>query len=145
MPVPVRLVLVPGTRFSATLWEPYRELLPVVGGARMADALNALMRVLGARGAYASSLPDASAYAVLPAAWAAVMAECGPQLLAGVECPVVLANGQFDQMRAHVRRFADRCRQVEVVTIPGATHLFPVTHPRQVAEVLREGVRLARA
>lgn len=50
MPVPVRLVLVPGTRFSATLWEPYRELLPDVElvpvdlpghGARLGDDFTA--------------------------------------------------------------------------------------------------------
>lgn len=234
---PVRLVLVPGTRFSTVLWEPYRALLPdvemipvdmpghgarlsdaftteaalaviaqavadcpptqrvviaghslggymamlyaaraarqpdalvvlgatsdptsrlaflyrwsarvplVVGEERMARFMNMVMRVLGARGDYASSLPDGASYAALPAAWAAVMAECSPALLQGVQCPVVLANGQFDQMRVHVRRYAKRCREPHVVTIPGATHLAPVTHPRQVAEILRLGVRLAQ-
>ena len=237
MPDPVRLVLVPGTRFSAELWEPYRALLPgvdvvpvdlpghgarlgeeftteaavatvadavagrapgqrvvvaghslggymallyaagaatppdalvllgttgdptsrwallyrgfaralpYVGPDRMARVLNAIMRLLGARGEYAGSLPDGSGYGALPAAWGSVMTECGPHLLEGVSCPVVLANGQYDQMRAHVRRYADRCAQGYVVTIPGATHLFPVTHPERVAEILRNGVRLAQ-
>lgn len=43
----------------------------------------------------------------------------------------------------HVRRYAERSRAAKVLTIPRATHLFPVTHPQWVAEALRAGVRLA--
>ncbi|SDC07650.1 Pimeloyl-ACP methyl ester carboxylesterase [Raineyella antarctica] len=237
MPAPVRLILVPGTRFSTLQWEPYRVLLPdvevvpvdlpghgtrlgqdftseaavaviaeavaagtpeqrvvvaghslggfmamlyaahattqpdalvllgatadpsspgavffrgfiklleIVGPDRMSRAMNRIMHLLGARGDLKRSLPDGAAYAALPAAWEAVMAECRPQLLEELRCPVVLANGQYDQMRAHVRRFAAHCQEAHVVTIRGATHLFPVTHPRQVTEVLGLGVRLAQ-
>lgn len=132
----------PSSRWAG-LYRGFARLLPVVGNERMARAVNAIMRALGARGAYAASLPDGSAYDALPAAWTAVMEECGPHLLDQVDAPVVLANGQFDQMRLHVRRYAERSRTAEVLTIPGATHLFPVTHPDRVAEALRAGVRLA--
>lgn len=128
----------------AVLYRGFARALPHVGPDRMARVLNAIMRLLGARGEHAAFLPDGSGYAALPAAWGSVMTECGPHLLEGLNCPVVLANGQYDQMRAHVRRYADRCAEAYVVTIPGATHLFPVTHPRQVADILRTGVRLAQ-
>ena len=133
----------PSSRWSV-LYRGFARLLPLVGADRMARGLNALMRILGARGAYASALPDGTAYAALPAAWTAVITECRPQLLADLACPVVLANGRYDQMRAHVGRYAAHCRRPFVVTVPGATHLFPVTHPEQVADVLRTAVRLAR-
>lgn len=133
----------PSSRWAG-LYRGFARLLPVVGAERMARALNALMRALGARGPFAAALPDGTAYAALPAAWSAVITECGPHLLEDLDCPVLLANGRYDQMRAHVGRYAAAARRPYVVTIPGATHLFPVTHPEHVAEVLRTGIRLAR-
>lgn len=134
----------PASRAGSFLFRGFARVVPLVGFGRLAWVMNLVMRVLGARGAYASLLPDGSAYAALGAAWTAVMADCRPALLENVRCPVVLANGQFDQMRTHVRRYAAHCQEAYVVTIPGATHLFPVTHPQRVAEILRFGVRLAQ-
>jgi pimeloyl-ACP methyl ester carboxylesterase len=102
------------------------------------------MRRLGARGEHADALPDGAAYASLPAAWELVIAEAGPRLLEGLHCPVVLVNGQLDQMRLHVRRFAAHAHDPHVVTIPRATHLLPATHPEQLAAVLRQALALAR-
>lgn len=48
------------------LYRGFARLLPYVGNERMARGINALMRALGARGAYAESLPDGSAYDALP-------------------------------------------------------------------------------
>lgn len=116
-------------------------LLPRVGHDRMARGVNAVMRRLGVRGEAAAALPGGEAYAATEAAWQLVMDECRPALLAGLECPVVLVNGQRDQMRLHVRRYERACRQPRVVTVPRATHLLPLTHPEALARVLREVVR----
>ncbi|OYN90472.1 alpha/beta fold hydrolase [Parenemella sanctibonifatiensis] len=133
----------PAGPFTA-LYRGFAKAVPVIGHERLAKFTNGVMRGLGARGETADNLPDGSAYAALPAAWAAVMDHAGPHLLHDVTCPVVLANGQFDQMRLHVTRYARAVEQapVEIVTIPRATHLMPTTHPAQVAEVLAHGVEL---
>ncbi|ANS80345.1 putative hydrolase [Serinicoccus hydrothermalis] len=122
------------------VYRGFARALPALGTDRTARVANALMRALGARGEHAAALPDGAAYAALPAAWDLVMSEVTPDLLRVVECPVVLVNGQLDQMRIHVRRFAAAARDAQVVTIPGASHLMPSTHPQQVAAVLREAV-----
>lgn len=129
----------------AGVYRGFARLLPVVGPERMARGVNAVMRALGARGEHAQLLPDGAAYAALPAAWELVMTEAGPQLLGAVRVPVTLANGQFDQMRLHVHRYAAACRQVHVVTVPRASHLMPATHPEQVADVLRGAWERARS
>lgn len=129
----------PGGRL-AVVYRAFARALPLVGPARMARVANAVVARLGVA---ADALPDGAAYQALPAAWAAVMEACGPDLLRTVRCPVVLANGQWDQMRLNVRRYARACRDPRVVTIPRATHFAPLTHPAQVAAVLREAVTLA--
>ncbi len=121
----------------AAIYRRFADLLPRVGAERMARASNAVMRRLGADD---QVLPGAEGYAALPAAWKVVYDECRADLLAEVSCPVFLVNGQFDQMRLHVRRFAAAAADTRVVTIPRATHLVPVTHPRLVADVLREAL-----
>ncbi|WP_237566001.1 alpha/beta fold hydrolase [Ornithinimicrobium cerasi] len=127
----------------AVVYRGFAALLPRVGAARMARFTNAVVRRLGVSGAAADSLPDGAAYAALPAAWAAVMGACGPHLLREVGCPVVLVNGQWDQMRLHVRRYAAACADPHIVTVPRATHFAPLTHPDEVAAALRTALRLA--
>lgn len=127
----------------AVVYRGFARALPHVGEARMARIANAVVRRLGATEAVAQALPDGASYAALPAAWALVMESCGPDLLRQVTCPVVLANGQWDQMRLSVRRYAAACADPRVVMIPRATHLAPLTHPEQVAAVLRKAVAMA--
>lgn len=126
---------------SGPLTSVYRGFARLVGRSdptRMARATNRMVRALGARGAFADVLPGGESYAALPAAWQTVIQECGPDLLEEVTCPILLVNGQLDQMRLHVRRYARAAAgPVEIVSVPGATHLMPLTHPRQVAEILR--------
>lgn len=126
------------------VYRGFARLLPLVGQDRMARAANAVMRALGARGEHADLLPDGGAYAALPAAWDLVMTQARPALLADVDAPVVLVNGQYDQMRLHVRRFAAAARDPHVVTVPRASHLMPATHPQAVAAALRQAMDLAR-
>lgn len=133
----------PASRLAG-LYRLFAQALPHVGEARMARFANAVVRRLGAAEAVAAALPDGAAYAALPAAWALVMESCGPDLLRQVTCPVIFANGQWDQMRWSVRQYAAACADPHIVTIPKATHFAPLTHPQQVAEVLRTAAALAR-
>ncbi len=126
----------------AAVYRGFADLLPRVGAERMAKASNAMMRRLGAD---EGVLTGPETYAALPAAWQVVFDECRADLLGEVDCPVFLVNGQLDQMRVHVDRFATAAREPHVVTVPRATHLLPVTHPEQVAEVLREALQTGAA
>ena len=55
-------------------------------------------------------------------------------MLAEVTAPVLLLNGQLDQLRVDARRFARAARSarwVRVVTVRGGLHVFPLTHPQR--------------
>ncbi|HIT75577.1 MAG TPA: alpha/beta hydrolase [Candidatus Avipropionibacterium avicola] len=138
------LVLLGATADPRSRWAgAYRwfaRLVPRVRPERLATFSNRLMWLVGARGDKAAALPDASGYAVLPQAWDLVMTHCSPDLLRVLDCPVVLANGQWDQMRADVAAHAAAAKRSRVVTVPRATHLMPITHPRQVAAIIAETV-----
>lgn len=127
----------------AVVYRAFARVLPYVGPDRMGRVANRVVRLLGVRGGAADALPDGTSYAALPAAWDAVMEHCGPSLLQGVGCPVHLVNGQYDQMRLDVARYAAACADPHVITIPRATHFAPLTHPEAVAEVLASVVREA--
>ncbi len=128
-------------RVLTGLYTGFARLLPVVGAERMARGVNAILRRLGVS---PQLLPAASAYAVLPQAWTAVIAEARISQLADVGCPVYLVGGQFDQLRVDTRAYAGACADARVRTIKGATHLAPMTHAREVAAVLREAVARVR-
>lgn len=142
-PLPIaELVLVGATADPrsrlAVVYRAFARVLPRVGAERTARAMNRVMGWLGARDEMAALLPGGEPYAALPDAWQAVMDECGPELLAPLDCPVLLVNGQLDQMRLHVDRYAAAARSARVVTVPRATHLLPLTHPEVLAALLRE-------
>lgn len=83
----------------------------------------------------------------IPAAWAGVMGNCRPAMLGEVTCPVLLVNGQLDQLRVDARRYARaavNARWVRVVTVPHGLHVFPLTHPHETAAALWELVSAAR-
>ena len=83
----------------------------------------------------------------IPAAWAGVMGRCRPDMLREVTAPVLLVNGQLDQLRVDARRFARAARAarwVRVVSIRGGLHVFPLTHPNETAAALWELVTAAR-
>jgi pimeloyl-ACP methyl ester carboxylesterase len=83
----------------------------------------------------------------IPAAWAGVMGLCRPEMLADVGCPVLLLNGQLDQLRVDASRFeraATSAPWVRVITVRGGLHVFPLTHPLDTAAALWELVSAAR-
>lgn len=105
---------------------------------------------------FAALLPDELAEVIkeagygfdgIPAAWAGVMGLCRPEMLDEVTCPVLLVNGQLDQLRVDVRRYvraARSARWVRVVTVRHGLHVFPLTHPHETAAALWEVVTAAR-
>ncbi|WP_101396760.1 alpha/beta fold hydrolase [Phycicoccus duodecadis] len=129
----------------------YRGLARVeqrLGADRMARALDREFDAL-LPPAFAAAVKEAGyGFDGIPAAWAAVMGECRPGMLREVTAPVLLVNGQLDQLRVDVPRFRRAARSapwVRVVTVPRGLHVVPLTHPAQVAAALWELVVWARA
>lgn len=71
------------------------------------------------------------------AAWAEVLARCGAKQLRHVKCPVLILGGSHDQLHLHARRFAAAAPQGTIRTGRGRGHLWPMTHPDEVATELR--------
>ncbi|MDO5066441.1 MAG: alpha/beta hydrolase [Propionibacteriaceae bacterium] len=121
----------------AVVYRGYAWLVERVSHEKLGRLRDAVARRLGVP---AEKFPDPSAYAVLPAAWQAVIDDCPPQLLRKVTCPVLILNGQFDQMRINERRYRSLALDARLATVPRATHLAPLTHPDEVSGLLREFV-----
>lgn len=119
---------------GVALYKGFAALIPRTNPAHLVRLTNAIGRLLGIR---SDDLPDGAAYAALPAAFDAVMSDCHSSLLGDVACPVLIVNGQFDQMRVHARRYRDASSDARVAVVPGATHVAPFTHPHYVSAVLR--------
>ncbi|MDO4718375.1 MAG: alpha/beta hydrolase [Propionibacteriaceae bacterium] len=119
----------PGSRLAA-VYRGFAWLIERVSHERTARLRNRIARMLGLSD---EQIPEASAYDALPASWRAVMQDCPPELLTSVTCPVLLINGQFDQMRLNERRYLDLARSSRLAIVPRATHLAPLTHAGQVA------------
>lgn len=127
----------PRSPFAAT-YRGFAKLTEVVSHERLGRAR---LRMASRLGVPVDLLPERADYATLPDVWAAVMADCPPRVLCGVECPVLFINGQFDQMRIHERRYRALVPGSHVVVIPRASHFAPLTHAPQVAEEIRRFYR----
>ncbi len=57
-------------------------------------------------------------------------------MLQGVQCPVLLLNGQFDQFRVGTRAFLRACPQARVEIIRRAGHLSNLDQPEAFADAL---------
>ncbi len=98
-------------------------------------ARNSLARRLGMAD---DLLVPPEAYDDLAHIWASVQRACPLRLLGQVRCPVVIINGQFDQMRLHERQAARLASNAPVRIITGASHLAPITHCAAVAGEIRQ-------
>ena len=63
-----------------------------------------------------------------------------PAELAEIDAPVWIVAGALDQLGIDARAYTAAARDGRRRIIPRATHLAPITHPLQVAAVLREAV-----
>jgi pimeloyl-ACP methyl ester carboxylesterase len=125
---------------GAAVYRAFARLIERVGDERMGRISNRVLARLADEATAAAVLAGGASYTATAAAWAAVMADCRPSMLAHVGCPVLLVNGQFDQLGVHARRYRAACRDARVVTVPRATHLLPITHADVVAALLRDFV-----
>ncbi|MEI2775911.1 MAG: alpha/beta hydrolase [Tetrasphaera sp.] len=131
----------PGGRGAAS----YRVIARVnrrLGPARMSRILDRQLRRLGTPAATADALLAAGySFTGVTPAWTEVMARCGSAQLAEFTGDVLLVAGQFDQLRIHTRRYAAAARSarsVRIVTVPRASHAFPLSHREQTtAELAR--------
>lgn len=59
--------------------------------------------------------------------------------LAGLRCPVLLVRGAHDHIcpPAFLERLAGRAACPGLVTVPGAAHMAPLTHPQELAAAVR--------
>ncbi|GIL37633.1 alpha/beta fold hydrolase [Phycicoccus sp. DTK01] len=128
----------------------YRAIAGVeqrLGADRMSRALDRQFDTM-LPPAFAALLKEAGyGFDGIPAAWAGVMGECRPSMLAEVTAPVLLVNGQLDQLRVDAGRFRRAARSapwVHVVTVPRGLHVFPLTHPAETVAALWELVSWAR-
>ncbi|MFV0427825.1 MAG: alpha/beta fold hydrolase [Arachnia sp.] len=117
------------------LYTGFAGLVGRVGPARAAACVN---RILTVAGVGESQLPGVAGYEVVTDAWNSVIAGCGARQLTGLRVPVLIVNGQFDQMRIDATAYAHQCALSRIVTVKGATHLLPLTHPGQVAAALND-------
>ena len=119
----------------AAVYRGYAWLVERVSHERLARVRDAVARRLGVPD---EQFPEASTYAVLPAAWQAVIDDCPRHLMSRIECPVLFINGQFDQMRITERRYQRLAPGSRLATVPRATHLAPLTHPQHVGRLIGE-------
>ena len=139
------LVLVGTTADPSSLialgYKGFLWLISALGVQRMTTISNAFYRLIGNRG----ELPGQESYQALADGWRVVFDECGPANLRDVQCPVVLVNGQFDQMRVHAKRFANQASNVSAHVLRGATHQLPKTHPAKLAAIIDGAVAEVRS
>lgn len=123
---------------GAAAYRAFASLLPRLGHERVARLSNRVLARLAGQETLAVVLAGGASYDATADAWACVMQDCRPDLLREVACPVLLLNGQFDQLGVHARRFAAHCRDAHVVVVPRASHLLPITHPALVGGLIRD-------
>lgn len=127
----------PGSRIAGA-YRAYAWLVDRVDHDRLARFRDRLASLLGVR---ESQLLNAADYATLPAIWDAVLRECPASLIGEIPVPVLLLNGQIDQMRLSERDYLARASHGELRIVKNATHLAPLTHPATVAAELDRFVR----
>jgi pimeloyl-ACP methyl ester carboxylesterase len=123
---------------GAAAYRGFASLIGQVGPERMARLSDRVLGRLAGPETLAAVMAGGASYDATADAWAAVMEDCHPDLLRKVTCPVLLVNGQFDQLGVHARRIAAMCSDSRVVVVPRASHLLPLTHPQVTAELLRD-------
>jgi len=81
-------------------------------------------------------------FAPTAAAWREVMTHCRPSMLEHVQCPVLLLNGQFDQLRVGARAYLRACPTAREAIIRRAGHLTNLDQPEAFAAALLHFARV---
>ncbi|MDO4259067.1 MAG: alpha/beta hydrolase [Actinomycetaceae bacterium] len=111
----------------------YRIYGRIAQGAHPDKVSKTRLTVMRALGVREEQVPDVPKYKELPAIWNSIIASCSPGLLGGVNRPVLLINGEFDQMRFTEKAFLRAAPQAKLAIVPRSTHLAPLTHAEKVA------------
>lgn len=117
------------------LYTGFAGLVSLIGTTRMAQFAN---RVMVGLGAPADELPDGSGYQVVGEAWRTIIDNASPTQLTELTCPVLIMNGQYDQLRIDAADYAANARLHREIAVAGASHLLPITHPTKVADALND-------
>ena len=122
---------------GALVYQQLARLYGAVGDERMARLTGwSFRRLIDPRVAQALQARGLN-YAPLQAAWSEVVAHCSARQLRHVACPVLILGGQWDQLHVHARRFAAAAPHGQVVTGARRHHLWPMSHPEEVAAHLK--------
>lgn len=121
---------------GAALYRGVAAVTERIGPARMTRINDRVLRRV-----YGAEMIDpviAGGYYFTPtaAAWSEVMTHCRPSMLAHLEAPVLLLNGQYDQFRLGYRAFVRAGRDVRVELVPRASHMAPLDQPGAFAAAL---------
>ena len=107
-----------------------------IGPERMTRFNNRLLRRLYAAELIEPVIAGGYFFDPTPDAWRAVMRTCRPSMLAGVTCPVLVLNGQWDQFRLRVRDVLRVLPEAQVAVVPRASHLVNLDQPEAFAEAV---------
>ncbi len=105
-----------------------------IGPDRMTRFNNRVLRRLYPAELIEPVIADGYYFTPTPDAWRAVMTHCRPAMLQGLQCPVLVLNGQWDQFRLGVRSVLRVLPHARVRTIAGASHLSNLDRPEAFAE-----------
>lgn len=121
---------------GAAVYRGVAALTDRVGPTRMTRVNDRVLRRLYPAERIEPVIAGGYYFAPTGAAWREVMGRCRPAMLRAVECPVLLLNGRFDQMRLGARAFRRACPRAREVVLPGAGHLANLDQPVAFAEAL---------
>ena len=121
---------------GAAVYRAVAALTDRIGPERMTRVNDRVLRRFYAPELIEPVIAGGYYFAPTPAAWRAVMDGCRPEMLRGLECPVLLLNGQWDQFRLGTRDVLRVLPDARVQTIPGASHLANLDRPEAFAEAV---------
>lgn len=127
---------------GAAVYRAVAALTDRLGPKRMTQVNDRVLRRFYAAELIEPVIAGGYYFAPTTSAWREVMTHCRPSMLAGVRCPILLLNGQYDQFRLGTKEFLDACPRARVEVIPRASHISNLDQPRVFAEAL---VRFARS
>lgn len=128
------------TGVGAAAYRVFGRVLERLGDDRAGALANRVIGRLASPEVLEQVVAGGTTYDATRDAWAAVMADCRPELLRDVRCPVLVVGGQLDQLAIHARRYAAAAADGRVLIVHGATHFLPLTHVDELTAILREFV-----
>lgn len=121
---------------GASVYRGVARLTDRLGPRRMTTVNDRLLRRLYPAERIEPVIAGGYWFAPTADAWNEVITRCRPSMLWGIDCPVLLLNGQYDQFRLGVKDFVRACPQAQVETIAGASHLSNLDRPVAFADAV---------